>query len=637
MMKKYVILLGLMLLLPSVSALIAVGDVSTLYSIGDELNASIVLSSKIDAYEFLTTELVCGTDRIVLYKSPFSVKANELTNTLISVNLGRALIGSLNGECFLHASYGAEIFDTEKFKISNTITVSAQTANTLFEPGEIVKVSGKTTKENGKIVNGLVEVKIQGLKSSYASGVVTSGQFEVNMPIPKNAPAGDYNVTIYVYDQDKSGIIANDGTASTAIKIKQVIRLVDIALSSTSIFPGEEMLYTILAYDQSGNKIEGETAELRIYSGENKLFSKSTVQSGQQNGFPIGSNYSSGYWGFYAKIENLSASANFNVESKQNVSYTFENSTLVISNIGNVAYNKMVEITVDGNRDVKDVQLEIGETKRFKIYAPNGEYSITVSDGLNSINFGRIFLTGNAFAIKDITSNGNLLIMGWIILIIGLGLLVLYYYNKVSKKHSFARPPMHMAKPKILSAASNLIKNGEKEDCSIITLKIKNLEEIEKARGPALDVLRSGISKAKEAKAKVYSDGNYRTFVFSKILTGEKDNTLLAARIAKEIEASLKEHNKKFAQKIDFGIGVNVGDMIVESIDGNFKFSSLGNVIILSKKISENAVQETLMSDNAHRRITGKARGEKIGEFWRIKHIIDRERHSEFINRFLNK
>ena len=41
----------------------------------------------------------------------------------------------------------------------------------------------------------------------------------------------------------------------------------------------------------------------------------------------------------------------------------------------------------------------------------------------------------------------------------------------------------------------------------------------------------------------------------------------------------MKEHNKKFSDKIDFGIGINSGEIINKMEDGKLKFTALGNFI----------------------------------------------------------
>jgi len=142
--------------------------------------------------------------------------------------------------------------------------------------------------------------------------------------------------------------------------------------------------------------------------------------------------------------------------------------------------------------------------------------------------------------------------------------------------------------------------------------------------------------QAKRVGAKIYVDGDYRVIVFSPILTKSMDNNIKAIKIARDISNILAEHNRKYADKIDFGIGISSGEMIVESREGKFRFTSTGNTIGMAKKISGSSKGELLISEKIRRKALGKIKTTKIPtmDYYRVRDIVDRDEHKEFVSRF---
>ena len=88
-----------------------------------------------------------------------------------------------------------------------------------------------------------------------------------------------------------------------------------------------------------------------------------------------------------------------------------------------------------------------------------------------------------------------------------------------------------------------------------------------------------------------------------------------------------------------FGIGVHNGEMIVESAGGKFKFNSIGNTIPSVKRIADSSSYGTAVSEMVHRRILGKVKSDRVEgtNYWRIGKIMNREKNSEFIDKFIER
>ena len=94
--------------------------------------------------------------------------------------------------------------------------------------------------------------------------------------------------------------------------------------------------------------------------------------------------------------------------------------------------------------------------------------------------------------------------------------------------------------------------------------------------------------------------------------------------------------NSKTIKKIDYGIGLNMGNLIVESKDNKFKFIASDNSVISTKNIAQFSNNDILLSESIHRRTIGKAKAKKLSDknLWQLERVPDREKHEDFINKF---
>jgi len=74
-------------------------------------------------------------------------------------------------------------------------------------------------------------------------------------------------------------------------------------------------------------------------------------------------------------------------------------------------------------------------------------------------------------------------------------------------------------------------------------------------------------------------------------------------------------------------------------IDGKFKFMSLDNTLAATKRISQEADTEALISENLRMQISGKAKIKKLEgkKLWKIEKIIDRSQHQDYVRKFKTK
>jgi len=662
----------------SVLAEILIGQPSSLYNIGDRLSITISINPSTDINDFLINKIVCENGEVEIYKTPAYVEASEPKNITLEVKLDKSLIGDISGLCFIQSSFGPETAKGQPFELSKKINVALSLTNSIIAPGEKLTISGTAKKSNGQTSQAFVETSIPGLNSTLTSRV-TDGQFTLNLVIPTNAAAGSYDLNIHAYEKESSGLISNEGFVSTQIKVKQVIKKIDIAIDKPSLIPENNISYTVLLHDQSESDAQ-EDVRVSLYTSSGEVYSSGLVRSGESNTIEIPQNASPGYWTIEASYLDLNEKKSFLIEEVEKASFILENQTLTIKNIGNVPYTRMIEIGIDENKEIKQLNLDVNGVKRFKLLAPEGAYAVSIKESNNTLGLGSSFLTGSAIGIKDLDTlslAGNIAFWVWAVIITILIIVAIAYYLKV-RRRSFVgvspsgyqykeedrfHPYSHIIDDKSSSRSeekpnkfetysaipaasktsaplpvSTQEKDSNKEEVAIIALKIKNSEKLIASESSAFATIDVALQKARSAKAKVYDKGDFKIIVLAEKLTKIQDNAFESLKIANEINQLLREHNKRFAIKIEYGIGVNVGEMFFESIDGRAKFTSVGNTMIVAKNAAEKANSEIFASREAYRKVSGKVKAEQTpSNLYRILSVIDRSQHSEFIQRFMKK
>ncbi len=621
------------------SAEIIYSQPNGLYNIGDPLNLTIDLIAQADTSDFFTSTLVCTTKEVEIYKSPLTLKESDKRTILIQLNLDKFLIQDSQGQCHIKSTYGNEQSSSYEFEITSNIDTTINLKGIAFNPKDEIKATGQAIKSNGEFLNGFVDISFEEINLHYTNQV-EDGQFNFNLTLPDNIEAGLHQLTISTYEKDSYGEITNQGNLSTTIKINQIPKKINIAFSSNTLIPGNEFTYTALVTDQAGNSVEQDVAVI-IYKPDESVFEKNLVKVDEANSFITKPTAQPGYWKVQAEIQELITTRIFYVEELMQAEFNLTNTTMTAINTGNVPYDKPVEVSFGGTKELTNIKLEIGESRELRLAAPDGNYQIQVDDGSQNTNLGTTFLTGNAIAIKDISGalTANIWTILWILIIIILlviAVILIRRYLK-NKKTIKSLTPIKVTKSKpSTEPSSNIIDKGEKQESSVISLKIKNLDDLNKSSLQAVD---SALWKIKESGAKIYSDSNYRIIILTPLLTKSKENTYKAVILAQTLERMLQQHNKRSQQKIDFGIGVHEGELIVESKNGKFKFISMGNTITLPKKISSHSNKEVLISEPFHRKTSIKVKAEKVhnANLWRIKRIIDRTQHEDFIKNFTRK
>ncbi len=631
--KRGLVILSLfiaILALELASAEILMSQPEKFYSIGDELSIDITLKPTVNTNDFLTVDIKCNNESVEIYRNPFNLAPNEEVTINVFAVLSKSLIQSLMGEsCNLLTYYGSDTAISQSFEISNVINIELELDKSKHNPGEEIEIKGLAIKKSGAFVEGFIEATIDSLVISKSS-TVQNGKFSFNLTLPKEAKSGEHIINIKIYETDNTQKISNEGHISENIEISQILNKLEILLNAQNIFPGEELTYVINTYDQAGDLIQEEIT-LTIYEAGDFIFLNKVVNSGDKLAVTTDFSFLPGYWKIEAVAEELTARKLFYIEEVEKIQTSLINDTLIVTNIGNVPFHGPIEIAIGSSVEVKQLDLDVGETKKFRLSAPKGNYLITVNDGNEDFAFGNVLLTGNSVRIDDIREGlAGTLSQSWVwflgILIL---IIIITYVNIIKKRTSkkkvsgvITKTAMSLLEEEEKTSPPIPVMYGKKDKASVIAIKLEGKTNSRYLK----DTLEKMIFTAKNFGGKFYPDDNYKIILFSSTLTKAKNNEVIAVKVAKKIEEMLKDYNHKFKDKIGFGIGVNSGEIIGEKKNNEFTFTTVGNVITKAKRIANDSKGEALLSDEIRRAVINEVRTEKSEdrEAWKILRILER-------------
>jgi len=352
----------------------------------------------------------------------------------------------------------------------------------------------------------------------------------------------------------------------------------------------------------------------------------------------------------------LTSETNFKIKEKEAVKVELINKTLTITNIGNIPYNKTILVKI-GNKSINiETKLCVDKTQKYTLTAPEGKYNVEIlADGQNKISQS-VMLTGKAINVKE-NSRGiiNFIIhpLVWIFIIAVLGFVAFIVYKKGYKRSFIGYIRSEKKEKKEIPLRKNSIVNtknktelslsikGDKQNASLVCLKIKNLKEIQSKKGNSEEALQKIVNLAEEDNAQIYESQDNLFFILAPVITKTFKNEKTALDLAQKIKKQLEEHNKKFRQKIEFGISLNYGTIIAKQEKEILKFMSMGTFITTAKKISCLSKGEILLSEKIRDRLIRDLKAEKHTEgktiYFSIKEIKHKKENKKFISEFLKR
>ncbi len=658
-MKKLGCIIGLLLVLVSsfVVAGISISEPLEVYNLGDRLYIS---ADGIAGAEEgnLNFDLVCGNRTTNLEKisaRKFSFEETQSYSVpykvLTRYDLEIANLSDVVGNCQVVVSLGADVVSTNVFVISDDVDVVVSLGKAAYNPGEAVTVRIEAIKANGVLLEGFVEGSNVTSFNKAISGGVVSEVFSLGETIE----AGNYYLTVRAYDVGRGGIL-NEGVGGIGFSVNQVASSIIMSLGDVVAVPGESFTVGAEVYDQSGVEMEG-AVDVNFVSPSAEKFGM-VVQAGDFGEFEFNSSAEVGLWRVVGSFNGMIEEREFEMAGVQKAEFDFEGPVLTITNVGNVVYNRSINIGIGNESTVLDLNIGLGEVRKFNLKAPSGEYDVLVEDGISSTNH-RVLLTGKAISVSDLKDVG--IFKGysivWIFLIVvvgGVGFILFRRYRKTRTvgdkpgifKRLFGRvrimkgrveekvpskirarmddslnftkkspsvqgldhngyshedkTMVDFTKKGIGSAESTLVLKGEKYMSAVVAISVKDYDALSDVAKKALHEIIGG---ARKMKGLIDWRGDYVFVVFSPIVTKTYRNESLAVKAGMVILKDLNVYNKKFKDKIKFGIGVHVGELIASKEKEKLKYTSIGNTVSLAKRIADSGDGKLMVSDGIRKKL----------------------------------
>ncbi len=659
-MKRLILLLIFAILLSSFASakIIISPQLNEIYNLGDSFSIPVTVTSSNDVSGFFQMDLICEGHEINFYKNGVGLAAGEEKKMEPWLVLIKSIIGELKGECKIKGIFKEEYVITNEFKISDLITIQITSEETEFEPGKNIVIKGGAIKENGEDVNGFIESGIDDNSSGGLNqlGTINNGFFSINISLPNDMKAGAHLIKLNAYEEDLEGEITNQGFTNYNILIKQIPTSLEILFENSSeIDPGTNLKVKVILHDQTGEKIES-SAIITIKGQENEILEQIEKPTDEFLEFPIAYNEPPANWSVFAVSNKLTAEAIFNIKEKEYVKIELLNKTITIINTGNIFYNKSVLIKI-GNESLSiDISLDVDESQKYILTAPDGEYQIEIiTDEGNKIT-GMSTLTGKTIDIKEVSGGVISLIkypLVWVFIIAVLGFITFMIFKKGYKRSFFGHIYSGKKDSKAIPLRKNSIVNtknkaelslsikGSKQNVSMVCLKIKNLKEVQSKKSNAEEALQKIVDIAEENKAVIYENQENLFFILAPIRTRTFKNEKTAVEIAQKIQKALTEQNKLFKQKIEFGISLNYGTIIAKQDKDILKFMSMGTLITTAKKIASISKGEIFLSEKINDKLRADVKTEKHQKGKIAVYTITEMKHGEenkkFIRSFLNR
>ncbi len=670
-MRKIIAILSLVILFISFASaeIIITQQPNEVYNLGEVITIPITVKSLIDISSIFDMNIICQGQELNFYKNGIRLAVGEQKNIEASLILTKKMIGEMKGDCIMKAILGTDYVLTNKFKISDQISINSQIKNPEINPGEIIIIEGTTTKESKSEVNGFIKAEIfqEGVYEKEPInklGTIDNNLFSISLPTPENMKSGNYKIKLYAYERDSSEEVSNRGLSETSFFVKQLPKNLEIIIDNPDIEPGTSLKLKTILHDQTGDNIPANST-ITIKNSEDKLLEKSEIITNQPFELPISYKEFPGEFEIIAESSGLTSEKSYNVKTKEDIKIEMTNQTILVTNIGNVPYcNKTILIKIGEERMNIQPCLQVGKEQKYTLTAPDGQYQVEIMTDNQKLS-ENVALTGKTVAITAGSTGISTLTRHpfiWVFVIGIMGFFVTMIWRKgykkgvigyVHKKRTSATPVKESEetapkkvqvmdfKTDTYKAELSLSIKGDNQNVSLICLKIKNFKEVQSNAESVKETMHKVIQIAKDNKGLIYqNEGNF-FFIFAPIRTRTFQNEKTAVDVSTKIKETLSYHNRFFRQKIEFGLSLNYGEIVANAGKEKVEFMAMGDLMIKAKRIASISPGDVFLEEKLRNRLGAEIKTEKVVidgvPAYRITDIKDTKEHEKFIKSFLSR
>jgi hypothetical protein len=388
----------------------------TLYNIGDEVNFSFSIESKIPVYGFVDADLFCEDN---LKQNVFRSSVNLISNSSKTFNV--SFFSDIKGDCYVKISLIDEEENTNNFYITDELDVKVFIDSKVFYPEEILKINGSVEKRNTNDLGYSILVKISDFyeKKYYFE----KRDFYIENLFDSNVRAGNYTLSIYFEEKDIFGKIINRANYIDNVKILSKPNSIKI-ISDEIVKPPINLSSEIRLLDQSGTLMINEDVLVRLIDPQGRIGLERKVKSGDSLVLNFSSDSQRGGWKLKGIYGSLSMEKLIQIEENKEILVDFadNNSKIIIKNIGNVPYEGVFELKLsNGSEDVFDLinlNLSVSESVE-EVFEREGIYNLTLgSKTYYNMPITRGGITGAAISEMDLNYPNIFLVIIFILFLL---------------------------------------------------------------------------------------------------------------------------------------------------------------------------------------------------------------------------
>ena len=333
-MKKGVLFLLFILIIPYIFADITITTDQSIYNLGNKIkaSASVLQSNNFDGLFKLT--ISCDNYKLQYFLSPISLEANFR----IAINIPEPLpvTSSMLGNCIITGDLATndnlliEKKNSNNFGVTNQLIVLPVKSKVTAFPSDKILISGVLNEAFG---NNVLKASTRIVLDNYSHTIdAVDGKFNLTIELQKNIKSGKHTIEISASDSKN-----NFGSYPVELEVTAIPTYIKIGLSSDKLLPGSKIEIIDSLYDQADDLINASLdLELTSASG-NKIFRK-IVQSNDKIDYEFSQYAEPGDYALASAYKNLITQTSINITTIREVKIKYENETVFIENIGNVPF-----------------------------------------------------------------------------------------------------------------------------------------------------------------------------------------------------------------------------------------------------------------------------------------------------------
>jgi hypothetical protein len=370
--------LSFLLMIPAALGSIDITLNSDYFNIGDSVEISSSVSAERTMSAYMRFTAVCGSFSLQYFTTPIDVKEGYRTQ----IDAPKLKVSSaMQGQCLIKA----ELLDgnggvsdegmSKSFSVSDGLEIVLATEDLSTLPGVSKKIEGVVRGAGGQTVNADIMFTFD--EEEYAISTF-NGKFIAVLDISPTAKTGKHSMTIVAVDNEQ-----NKGSATGEIDVIAVPSRLELSLQPASQNPGMEISYKATITDQAGELID-DSVGITIVQPDGVFMYKGDAKSGVDSTYTLGQYANAGEHKVAISYRNLGSEAVFTINEIRDVALSQQGETVLVENIGNVAYEDEISIVVEGDGQsyiVKEnVELDPGEMGTIDLSkeVPYGHYTILV-------------------------------------------------------------------------------------------------------------------------------------------------------------------------------------------------------------------------------------------------------------------